>query len=103
MNYSRVLVIAAALAAPWPPASPRAPPPGGYRGHLSLARHRQRHADHPELLRLLHQGRCGQEPAALTADQQQQALDNLIRAQLVAQQAQKEGVDKTADTQICSS
>jgi peptidyl-prolyl cis-trans isomerase C len=37
--------------------------------------------------------------SSLTPDQHQQALDNLIRAELVAQQAQKDGVDKTEDTQ----
>jgi peptidyl-prolyl cis-trans isomerase C len=41
----------------------------------------------------------GKKPGELTADQQSQALDNLIRAQLVAQQAEKDGVDKTADTE----
>jgi peptidyl-prolyl cis-trans isomerase C len=40
----------------------------------------------------------GKKPSELTADQQSQALDNLIRANLVAQQAQKEGTDATPDT-----
>jgi peptidyl-prolyl cis-trans isomerase C len=42
---------------------------------------------------------AGKPASALTADQRSQALDNLIRAQLVAQQAQKDGVDKTTDTE----
>jgi peptidyl-prolyl cis-trans isomerase C len=42
---------------------------------------------------------AGKQPTALTADQKANALDNLIRAQLVAQQAAKESVDKSADTQ----
>jgi peptidyl-prolyl cis-trans isomerase C len=42
---------------------------------------------------------AGKPASSLTPDQHQQALDNLIRAELVAQQAQKDGVDKTADTQ----
>jgi peptidyl-prolyl cis-trans isomerase C len=41
----------------------------------------------------------GKKPGDLTPEQQSQALDNLIRAQLVAQQADKDGVDKSADTQ----
>jgi peptidyl-prolyl cis-trans isomerase C len=41
----------------------------------------------------------GKPSASLSPDQHQQALDNLIRAELVAQQAHKDGVDKTADTQ----
>jgi peptidyl-prolyl cis-trans isomerase C len=42
---------------------------------------------------------AGKQTTTLTADQKANALDNLIRAQLVAQQALKDGVDKTADTQ----
>jgi peptidyl-prolyl cis-trans isomerase C len=41
----------------------------------------------------------GKKASDLTPDQQSVALDNLIRAQLVAQQADKDGVDKTADTE----
>ena len=41
----------------------------------------------------------GKKPGDLTPEQQSQALDNLIRAQLVAQQADKDGVDKSADTE----
>ena len=40
----------------------------------------------------------GKASNALSTDQQAQALDNLIRAELVAQQAVKDGVDKSADT-----
>ena len=42
---------------------------------------------------------AGKKPSDLTPEQQSVALDNLIRARLVAQQADKDGVDKTADTQ----
>jgi peptidyl-prolyl cis-trans isomerase C len=42
---------------------------------------------------------AGKTPEALTADQRANALDNLIRARLVAQQAQKDGVDKSQDTE----
>ena len=41
----------------------------------------------------------GKKPGDLSPDQQSQALDNLIRAQLVAQQANKDGVEKNADTE----
>ena len=40
----------------------------------------------------------GKTSSALTPDQQSTALDNLIRAELVAQQAVKDGVDKKSDT-----
>jgi peptidyl-prolyl cis-trans isomerase C len=43
-------------------------------------------------------GITGKPSSELTPEQRSQALDNLIRAQLVAQQASKEGVDKSADT-----
>jgi peptidyl-prolyl cis-trans isomerase C len=42
---------------------------------------------------------AGKKPSDLTPEQQSVALDNLIRARLVAQQADKDGVDKTADTE----
>jgi peptidyl-prolyl cis-trans isomerase C len=41
----------------------------------------------------------GKSSSGLTSEQRQQALDNLVRAEVVAQQAQKEGVDKIADTE----
>lgn len=41
----------------------------------------------------------GKTSDALSPDQRSNALDNLIRAQLVAQQAQKDGVDKNQDTE----
>ena len=41
----------------------------------------------------------GKNPSDLTPDQRDRALDNLVRAQLVAQQAEKDGVTNEADTQ----
>jgi peptidyl-prolyl cis-trans isomerase C len=41
----------------------------------------------------------GKAPSDLTPDQRERALDNVIRAQLVAQQAEKDGVVNEADTQ----
>ena len=40
----------------------------------------------------------GKSPADLTAEQRDLALDNLIRARVVADQATKEGVDKSGET-----
>jgi peptidyl-prolyl cis-trans isomerase C len=42
---------------------------------------------------------AGKQASALSDDQKQNALDNLIRAQLVAQQAVKDGVDKSTETE----
>lgn len=41
----------------------------------------------------------GKSPSDLTPDQRDRALDNLVRAQLIAEQAEKDGVASTADTQ----
>jgi peptidyl-prolyl cis-trans isomerase C len=40
----------------------------------------------------------GKSPADLTAEQRGIALDNLVRAQVVAEQAAREGLDKSGDT-----
>ena len=40
----------------------------------------------------------GKSPADLTADQRSQALDNLIRAQVVADHATRDGLDRSGDT-----
>src|SRR5215831_15842841 len=40
----------------------------------------------------------GKSPADLTAEQRGLALDNLVRAKVVAEQAIREGVDKSGDT-----
>ena len=41
---------------------------------------------------------AGKASSDLTAEQRAQLLDNLLRAEIVAQQAEKEGLDKTGDT-----
>jgi peptidyl-prolyl cis-trans isomerase C len=41
---------------------------------------------------------AGKAAAELTAEQRGQLLDNLIRGEVVAQQAEKEGLDKSGDT-----
>lgn len=43
-------------------------------------------------------GASGKAGSELNAEQREQALDQLVRAQLVAQQAAKDGVDKDTDT-----
>jgi len=40
----------------------------------------------------------GKASSELTADQRSQALDNLVRAEVVGQEATKEGIDKTPET-----
>jgi peptidyl-prolyl cis-trans isomerase C len=41
---------------------------------------------------------AGKPPAELSADQRGQLLDNLIRGELISQQAVKDGLDKSGDT-----
>lgn len=41
---------------------------------------------------------AGKPAAELSPDQRSQLLDNLIRGEVIAQQAEKEGLDKTGDT-----
>jgi len=43
---------------------------------------------------------AGKPPAELTPDQRAQILDNLVRGEVVAQQAVKDGLDKTGDTAL---
>jgi peptidyl-prolyl cis-trans isomerase C len=51
-----------------------------------------------ELFDFYLKGASGKEGAELTAEQREAALDNLVRAQLVAQQAVKDGVDRQTET-----
>jgi peptidyl-prolyl cis-trans isomerase C len=100
MNYSRVLVVATALCA----LAACQPKGGGATGGTT--------ADTSPTLATVNgsaitqnffnfyiKAVTGKEASSLTPDQRSTALDNLVRAQLVAQQAQKESVDKTQDTQ----
>jgi peptidyl-prolyl cis-trans isomerase C len=41
----------------------------------------------------------GKDPATLTQQQKEEALDNLVKAELVVQQADKDGLTKDSDTQ----
>jgi peptidyl-prolyl cis-trans isomerase C len=99
MNYSRVLVLAMALAA-----LAACQPKGGSGGTTATADTSPTIATvngtaitqsfFDTYIKFI----AGKPAAALTTDQRQMAVDNLIRAELVAQQAQKEGVDKTPET-----
>jgi len=97
MNYSRILVVAiglSALAACQPKgASTGAPDTSPTLATVNGTVITQNFFD------FYIKAVAGKPANALTEEQRAQALDNLIRAQLVAQQAQKDGVDKTADTE----
>ena len=43
---------------------------------------------------------AGKTPTDLTPDQRAQILDNLVRGEVIAQQAEKDGLDKTGDTAL---
>jgi peptidyl-prolyl cis-trans isomerase C len=99
MNYSRVLVVAVALAA-LAACQPKGTATGGVAADTSptLASVNGT-AITQNFFNFYIKAVTGKEASTLTPDQRSTALDNLVRAQLVAQQAQKEGVDKTEDTQ----
>jgi peptidyl-prolyl cis-trans isomerase C len=98
MNYSRFLVVAAllALAACQPKATDSAagpakdvePPVATVNGE----------AIGSDFFDFYAKGVAGKPAGELTAEQREQALDNLIRAKLVAQQAAKDGLDKDPET-----
>ena len=96
MNHARILVLAAALAvlaacqpqAGGSSAVDRAVPVATVNGAV-IGR---------DFFEFYIKGITGKPSSELNADQRRQALDNLIRAQLVAQEASREGIDKNADT-----
>src|SRR5580658_3501990 len=51
-----------------------------------------------ELYNFLTKTMANKTPAELTEEQRNQILDTLIRAEVVAQQAEKDGLDKKGDT-----
>jgi peptidyl-prolyl cis-trans isomerase C len=51
-----------------------------------------------ELFEFYAKGAAGKAPSELTAEQREQVLDSLVRAELVAQQAVKDGLEKDAET-----
>ena len=98
MNYARILVLASVLTAlaacqPKGAATTAAPDTSPALATVNGAAITQNFFD------FYIKAISGKKPGDLTPEQQSQALDNLIRAQLVAQQADKDGVDKSTDTQ----
>jgi peptidyl-prolyl cis-trans isomerase C len=96
MNHSRVLLLAvalAALAACQPKtaptvAAPTSPPVATVNG-VPISR---------DFYDFYIKGISGKSSAELTPEQRGLALDNLIHAELVGQDATKQGLDKTGDT-----
>lgn len=96
MNHSRVLLLAvalAALAACQPKtattvAAPTSPPVATVNG-VPISR---------DFYDFYIKGISGKASSELTPEQRGLALDNLIHAELVGQQAAKDGLDKTGDT-----
>jgi peptidyl-prolyl cis-trans isomerase C len=97
MNYARILVLVSVLTAlaacqPQGAATPAAADTSATLATVNGTKITQNFFD------FYVKAISGKKPAELTADQQAQALDNLIRANLVAQEAQKDGTDATPDT-----
>ena len=95
MNHSRILLVAALLAAlgACQPKSSVTPsdtsPPVATVDGSPISR---------DFYEFYIKGITGKSSADLTAQQRELALDNLIRAKLVAEQANKDGLEKNADT-----
>jgi peptidyl-prolyl cis-trans isomerase C len=99
MNYSRVVVVAMALGALAACQSKGGASTGGAAADTSATLATVNGTPITEsFFDFYVKAAAGKQSSALSADQKATALDNLIRAQLVAQQAEKDGVDKTADT-----
>jgi peptidyl-prolyl cis-trans isomerase C len=96
MNYSRILVLISALGA-LAACQPKGAATASGDTSPALATVNGTPITQ-NLLDLYVKAALQKPPAALTTEQRQQALDSLVRAELVAQQAQKEAVDKTSDT-----
>jgi peptidyl-prolyl cis-trans isomerase C len=97
MNYSRTLVLALALGG-LAACQPKAAAPGTVDTSAPIATVNGT-AITQDFFDFYIKGITGGKPtSALTPEQRTQALDNLIRAQLIAQQAQKDGVDRSSET-----
>jgi peptidyl-prolyl cis-trans isomerase C len=98
MNYSRTLVLAVALGG-LAACHPKAATTTGSSDNSAPIATVNGTAITQDFFDFYVKGITGGKPvSSLTPEQRTQALDNLIRAQLVAQQAQKDGVDKNSDT-----
>jgi peptidyl-prolyl cis-trans isomerase C len=98
MNNSRVLVLAIALGA-LAACQPKGAAPGGGTDNSPTLATVNGAPITQGFFDFYIKTVAGKSASSLTPDQHQQALDNLIRAELVAQQAQKDGVEKSSDTQ----
>ena len=96
MNHARILALAAALAG----LAACQPQAGGSRAvdHAVPVATVNGAVIGRDFFEFYIKGITGKPSSELSADQRRQALDNLIRAQLVAQEASREGIDKNADT-----
>jgi peptidyl-prolyl cis-trans isomerase C len=99
MNYSRVLVVAMALGALAACQPKGGATTGGTADTSPTLASVNGTAITQNFFNFYIKAVTGKDAGTLTPDQRTSALDNLVRAQLVAQQAQKEGVDKVEDTQ----
>ena len=99
MNYSRVLVVAMALGALAACQPKGAATGGGTADNSPTLATVNGTVITQNFFNFYIKAVTGKDATTLTPDQRSNALDNLVRAQVVAQQAQKENVDKTADTQ----
>jgi peptidyl-prolyl cis-trans isomerase C len=98
MNYSRVLVVAIALGA-LAGCQPKGASTGGAADTSATLATVNGTPITQNFFDFYVKAAAGKQASALNAEQKANALDNLIRAQLVAQQAVKDGVDKTTDTE----
>src|SRR3569833_945444 len=98
MNYSQVLVVALALGA-LAACQPKGAATGGTADTSPTLATVICTAITQNFFNFYIKSVTGKEANTLTQDQRSTALDNHVRAQVVAQQALKENVDKIADTQ----
>jgi peptidyl-prolyl cis-trans isomerase C len=97
MNYSRIVTLAALLAG-LAACQPKAGPTTTGADTSAPVATVNGTAIGRSFFEFYIKGATGKPVNELTQEQRDQALDNLIRAQIVAQEASKEGIDKSADT-----
>src|SRR5258707_1891932 len=97
MNYSRTLILAIALGG-LAACQPKAGTPTAAVDNSAPIATVNGTAITQDFFDYYIKGITGKPANVLTPDHRTQALDNLIRAHLVAQQAQKYGGDKNTDT-----
>ncbi len=99
MKYHRILIIATLLAlAACQPKGTGAGAVAGTADKAPLATVNGAPVDHDLFEVYVKSATNGKGSADLTAEQRQQALDNLVRATVVSAQAAKDGLDKDKDT-----